>query len=113
MHLRFINFLKIKRLKKKTKQNNVSLQKTFNDVTSLTSPDCKKKKKRNKNQADSLYLLLVGGKISFQRSLFFRSLLKFKELFLNTFSSSFFYLNVNIIERPIDKKKKNNKTLAA
>lgn len=62
MHLRFINFLKIKRLKK-TKKNNVSLQKTFNDVTSLTSPDCKKKKKRNKNQADSLYLLLVGGKI--------------------------------------------------
>lgn len=61
MHLRFINFLKIKRLKKK--KNNVSLQKTFNDVTSLTSPDCKKKKKRNKNQADSLYLLLVGGKI--------------------------------------------------
>lgn len=63
MHLRFINFLKIKRLKKQTKKNNVSLQKTFNDVTSLTSPDCKKKKKRNKNQADSLYLLLVGGKI--------------------------------------------------
>lgn len=62
MHLRFINFLKIKRLKK-TKKNNVSLQKTFNDVISLTSPDCKKKKKRNKNQADSLYLLLVGGKI--------------------------------------------------
>lgn len=62
MHLRFINFLKIKRLKK-TKKNNVSLQKTFNDVTSLTSPDCKKKKKRNKNQADSLYLLLVGGEI--------------------------------------------------
>lgn len=61
MHLRFINFLKIKRFKKK--KNNVSLQKTFNDVTSLTSPDCKKKKKRNKNQADSLYLLLVGGKI--------------------------------------------------
>lgn len=62
MHLRFINFLKIKRFKKQNK-NNVTLQKTFNDVTSLTSPDCKKKKKRNKNQADSLYLLLVGGKI--------------------------------------------------
>lgn len=61
MHLRFINFLKIKRFKKN--KNNVTLQKTCNDVTSLTSPDCKKKKKRNKNQADSLYLLLVGGKI--------------------------------------------------
>lgn len=62
MHLRFINFLKIKRFKKQNK-NNVTLQKTFNDVTSLTSADCKKKKKRNKNQADRLYLLLVGGKI--------------------------------------------------